>query len=171
MECAASFTALLSELRCVFTAPSFSIFVCLMTGWVLSHRRRFVTELIWRKRLHPARASQPLPSLLQQVGVAAGYALRSAGAIGGAGVCAHGADRVGRGRYALPQAGADRLRDRDAPRSVDLQPGQTPDQLGTRLGGGDADRPLPSANTCLSPFSRIACEGGGNPYCSSIEPA
>jgi hypothetical protein len=47
MECTQSFTALLSEFRCVFTAPSFPIFVYLMTGWVLSHRRRFVTELIW----------------------------------------------------------------------------------------------------------------------------
>jgi hypothetical protein len=47
MECTESFTALLSEFRCVFTQPSFPIFVLLMTGWVLSHRRRFVTELIW----------------------------------------------------------------------------------------------------------------------------
>lgn len=47
MECIRSFTVLLSEFRCVFTQPSFPIFVCLMTGWVLSHRRRFVTELIW----------------------------------------------------------------------------------------------------------------------------
>jgi hypothetical protein len=47
MECTESFTALLSEFQCVFTAPSFQIFVCLVTGWVLSHRRRFVTELIW----------------------------------------------------------------------------------------------------------------------------
>lgn len=47
MECTGSFTALLSEFRCVFTAPTYQIFVCLMTGWVLSHRRRFVTELIW----------------------------------------------------------------------------------------------------------------------------
>lgn len=47
MECIESFTTLLSEFRCVFTQPSSSIFVCLMTGWVLSHRRRFVTELIW----------------------------------------------------------------------------------------------------------------------------
>jgi hypothetical protein len=47
MEFTESFTALLSEFRCVFTQPSFQIFVCLMTGWVLSHRRRFVTELIW----------------------------------------------------------------------------------------------------------------------------
>jgi len=47
MECTDSFTALLSEFRCVFTAPTYSIFVCLMTGWILSHRRRFVTDLIW----------------------------------------------------------------------------------------------------------------------------
>jgi hypothetical protein len=47
MECTGSFTALLSEFRCVFTEPSFQIFVYMMTGWVLSHRRRFVTELIW----------------------------------------------------------------------------------------------------------------------------
>ena len=47
MECTSSFLVLLSEFRCVFTQPSFQIFLCLMTGWVLSPRRRFVTELIW----------------------------------------------------------------------------------------------------------------------------
>lgn len=47
MECTSSFTVLLWELRGVFTQPSFQIFLSLMTGWVLSHRRRFVTELIW----------------------------------------------------------------------------------------------------------------------------
>jgi DDE superfamily endonuclease len=47
MECTGSFTTLLFDFQCVFTQPSFQIFVCLMTGWVLSHRRRFVTELIW----------------------------------------------------------------------------------------------------------------------------
>jgi hypothetical protein len=47
MECTESFTALLSEFRCVFTVPSFQTFLCLMAGRVLSHRRRFVTELIW----------------------------------------------------------------------------------------------------------------------------
>ena len=47
MECTSSFTALLGEFQCVFTRPSFQIFLHLMTGWVLSPRRRFVTELIW----------------------------------------------------------------------------------------------------------------------------
>lgn len=46
MECTQSFTELLSIFQCVFTAPSFPIFVSLMTGWVLTHRRRFITDLI-----------------------------------------------------------------------------------------------------------------------------
>jgi len=47
MECTSSFLTLLSGFHCVFTQPSYQIFLCLMSGWVLSHRRRFVTELIW----------------------------------------------------------------------------------------------------------------------------
>ena len=47
MEVASSFLILLSEFRCIFTAPTFATFVPLMCGWVLSHRRRFVTDLIW----------------------------------------------------------------------------------------------------------------------------
>ena len=46
MDVTGSFVALLNEFRSVFTAPTVLIFVQLMTGWVLSHRRRFVTELI-----------------------------------------------------------------------------------------------------------------------------
>jgi len=47
MEVTQSFLALLFEFRCIFTEPSFVTFVRLMTGWVLTHRRRFVTDLIW----------------------------------------------------------------------------------------------------------------------------
>jgi hypothetical protein len=47
MELITSFRQLLDPFQCAFTAPSFEIFVCLMTGWALSHRRRFVTEAIW----------------------------------------------------------------------------------------------------------------------------
>lgn len=46
MELIPGFVSLLEELRCVFNAQSFPIFVELMTGWVLSHRHRFVTDLI-----------------------------------------------------------------------------------------------------------------------------
>jgi hypothetical protein len=46
MELTPSFVSFLREFQCVFTNPTFPTFVALMTGWVLSHRRRFVTELI-----------------------------------------------------------------------------------------------------------------------------
>lgn len=47
MEVTASFITLLSDFECVFTAPSYLIFLDLMSGWVLSHRHRYVTDLIW----------------------------------------------------------------------------------------------------------------------------
>lgn len=46
MELTATFIALLQEFRCVFTNPSFGLFVALLSGWALSHRHRYVTELI-----------------------------------------------------------------------------------------------------------------------------
>jgi hypothetical protein len=47
MQLTQSFLELLSEFQCVFTAPSFVNYVALMTGWILSNRHRFVTDLIW----------------------------------------------------------------------------------------------------------------------------
>ena len=46
MELTLSFLVLLQEFRYVFTEPSFQTFRALMTGWCLSPRRRFITELI-----------------------------------------------------------------------------------------------------------------------------
>jgi hypothetical protein len=46
MELTPTFVTLLQEFRCVFTNPSFTLFVALLTGWSLSHRHRYVTELI-----------------------------------------------------------------------------------------------------------------------------
>jgi len=46
MQLTQSFVSLLQEFRCLFTRPSFVSFLALVTGWVLSYRRRFVTELI-----------------------------------------------------------------------------------------------------------------------------
>jgi hypothetical protein len=46
MELTSTFGTLLQEFRCVFTQPSFVTFVALLTGWALSHRHRYVTELI-----------------------------------------------------------------------------------------------------------------------------
>jgi len=47
MQVTSSFVTLLSEFQCTFTAPSYLIFIDLMSGWVLSHRHRYVTDLIW----------------------------------------------------------------------------------------------------------------------------
>src|SRR5436309_1187495 len=46
MELTLSFVVLLHEFRYVFSEPSFQTFCSLMTGWCLSARRRFITELI-----------------------------------------------------------------------------------------------------------------------------
>ena len=64
MDVIPTFSLLLSEFRCVFTAPSFRIFMKLMTGWVLSHRRRFVTDLILLQWLCGQGTSQPLSPIL-----------------------------------------------------------------------------------------------------------
>jgi hypothetical protein len=41
-----SFLVLLQDFAPVFTQPSFHNFLAVVTGWCLSHRRRFITELI-----------------------------------------------------------------------------------------------------------------------------
>jgi hypothetical protein len=46
MELTPSFVEILQEFQVVFTVPSFQTFVLLVSGWCLSHRHRFVTELI-----------------------------------------------------------------------------------------------------------------------------
>ena len=47
MEVTQSFVDLLAKFQCVFTAPTWLLFTHLMTGWILSPRHRYVTELIW----------------------------------------------------------------------------------------------------------------------------
>jgi len=47
MELTPSFRLLLQHFRPVFTAPSFRLFVLIVTGWTLSCRHRFITECIF----------------------------------------------------------------------------------------------------------------------------
>jgi hypothetical protein len=47
MELTPTFVVLLDAFRDVFTAPSFRLFVLLLTGWALSCRHRYVTECIF----------------------------------------------------------------------------------------------------------------------------
>ena len=46
MQLTPTFRPLLQRFRSVFTAPTFATFLTIATGWCLSHRRRYVTELI-----------------------------------------------------------------------------------------------------------------------------
>jgi hypothetical protein len=46
MHLTESLTLWLDVFRPVFTQPTYATFVTLLTGWLLSHRRRFITELI-----------------------------------------------------------------------------------------------------------------------------
>jgi hypothetical protein len=45
MELTPSFVALLQDFTPVFTTPTFTTFVQIVTGWVFSQRHRFITEL------------------------------------------------------------------------------------------------------------------------------
>lgn len=47
MELTPSFRLLLQDFRSVFTAPSFRLFVFIVTGWTLSCRHRYITECIF----------------------------------------------------------------------------------------------------------------------------
>jgi hypothetical protein len=47
MELTPSFVALLQVVSPVFTAPTFRTFSWIVTGWILSHRHRYITEVIF----------------------------------------------------------------------------------------------------------------------------
>ncbi len=47
MELTPSFVALLQHFVPVFTNPTYATFVAVVTGWILSHRHRYVTEVIF----------------------------------------------------------------------------------------------------------------------------
>jgi hypothetical protein len=47
MELTPSFVVLLQQFLPVFTAPTFKTFVQVVNGWLLSHRHRYVTEIIF----------------------------------------------------------------------------------------------------------------------------
>jgi hypothetical protein len=47
MDLTSSFSDLLQHFAPVFTAPTFQTFLQVVTGWILSHRHRFVTDVIF----------------------------------------------------------------------------------------------------------------------------
>jgi len=47
MELTRSFVDLLQQFAPVFTSPTYCTFVAVVTGWILSHRRRYITDVIF----------------------------------------------------------------------------------------------------------------------------
>jgi hypothetical protein len=47
MELTPSFLALLQHFSPIFTAPTYQTFALIVTGWILSHRHRYITEVIF----------------------------------------------------------------------------------------------------------------------------
>jgi SRSO17 transposase len=47
MELTSSFVSLLQHFSPVFTVPTFQTFAFIVTGWILSHRHRYITEVIF----------------------------------------------------------------------------------------------------------------------------
>ena len=47
MELTPSFVILLQHFTPAFTAPTFQTFAAIVTGWLLSHRHRYITEVIF----------------------------------------------------------------------------------------------------------------------------
>jgi len=47
MQLTSSFADLLQQFSPVFTAPTYQTFVCIIAGWALSQRHRFITEVIF----------------------------------------------------------------------------------------------------------------------------
>ena len=67
MQLTSSFLVLLQQFTPIFTEPTFRTFVQVVNGWILSHRHRFVTEIIFaggkwdtfRMLTHPGIAILP----------------------------------------------------------------------------------------------------------------
>jgi hypothetical protein len=76
MELTRSFVPLLKNFVSVFTAPTYITFVAVVTGWILSHRHRYITEVIFSSgnvgnghwcRFHPLACAPFLGPALMRV--------------------------------------------------------------------------------------------------------
>ena len=133
---------LLQNFTPVFTAPTYQTFVVIVTGWIISQRHGYVTEVIfssghvgdghWSRSIAssatPPGTSTPSPCAWPSW--SSRFSPR------------HHL-LLGRRRHPLSQTRTDPLRRRHALRPAHLQSREIPGQLGTRLGRADPDRRLP----------------------------
>ena len=133
MELTASFVDLLQHFAPVFTTPTYQTFVVIVTGWILSQRHRYVTEVIFSG----GNVGDGHWSRFHRFFSHAAWDIDTFSVPGQVGRH-HSGPRfdfvLGRRRHPLSQTRADPLRRRHALRSADLQSRQVPGQLGTRLG-------------------------------------
>ena len=150
MEITDSFLTLLQNFAPVFTAPTYQTFVVIVTGWIISQRHRYVTEVIFSSGRvgdgHWSRFHRFFSHAAWDIDT---FSMRLAKLV----VTILAPERhllLGRRRHPLSQTRADPLRRRHALRPPHLQSRQIPGQLGTRLGRADPDRRLPPLGTVQS---------------------
>ena len=146
MEITDSFLTLLQNFAPVFTAPTYQTFVVIVTGWIISQRHRYVTEVIFSS----GRVGDGHWSRFHRFFSHAAWDIDTFSIPGQVGRHDSRPGRhllLGRRRHPLSQTRADPLRRRNALRPPHLQSCQIPGQLGTRLGRADPDRRLPPLGT------------------------
>ena len=157
MELTDSFLTLLQNFDPVFTAPTFNTYVAIVTGWILSQRHRYVTEVIFSSGHvgdgHWSRFHRFFSHAAWDIDTFSMCLAKLVVTILAPGATLFWAvdDTLCRHR------GPDPLRCRYALRPAHLQSRQIPGQLGTRLGRADPDHrfPLPGhpprSSPCPSP--------------------
>ena len=140
MEITDSFLTLLQNFAPVFTAPTYQTFVVIVTGWIISQRHRYVTEVIFSSGRvgdgHWSRFHRFFSHAAWDIDT---FSMRLAKLV--VTILARAHLLLGRRRHPLSQTRADPLRRRHYDPLSPVR--QIPGQLGTRLGRADPDRRLP----------------------------
>ena len=148
MEITDSFLTLLQNFAPVFTAPTYQTFVVIVTGWIISQRHRYVTEVIFSSGRvgdgHWSRFHRFFSHAAWDIDT---FSMRLAKLV--VTILAPAHLLLGRRRHPLSQTRADPLR---AGMHYDplISSRAIPGQLGTRLGCADPDRRLPPLGTVQS---------------------
>ena len=155
MELTDSFLTLLQSFDPVFTAPTYQTFVVIITGWILSQRHRYVTEVIFSSG-RVGDGPVAVSSLLQPRRLGHRHLLLALAKLVVT-ILAPAPPSSGPSTTPSVEMRADPRRRRHPLRPPHLQLCEFSGQLGTRLGRADPDRRLPRLGTvqvlpCPSPW-------------------
>ena len=133
MELTDSFLTLLQSFDPVFTAPTYQTFVVIITGWILSQRHRYVTEVIFSSGHvgdgHWSRFHRFFSHAAWDIDT---FSMRLAKLV--VTILAPGDFLLGHRRHPLSQTRADPLRCRHALRPPHLQSAPNPWSVGDTTG-------------------------------------